>query len=269
MTRGIHLEIKSLPERWVDTRATLQAIAQAVTAIPRAAAAGDPRWSHVAMQPTERGFAAAEVTLADGSTLTSEIDLAQHRVVVAIGETSSVTHLREGVSSRAIGELALALADDNGSTIEVDDDRLGTDAPLPYVAEDAEAFLEAAQHAIVAMERVNQGLSGDIGGPHLWPHGFDIATEWYSERVVTGDSGPANAQIAMGWYPAVESYFYVNPWPFRDEYAAIQLPVGASWHIEGWFGAKLDIPIGGSVTIYDAAALGSAVHEATRETLGT
>ena len=115
---------------------------------------------------------------------------------------------------------------------------------------------------------LNAGLVGHTAGPHLWPHGFDIATEWLSDRIVAADGHEGRAQIAVGWYPGVDSYVYVNPWPFADSFASIDLPGSAAWHLEGWQGAKLDVPRGGALPIEEIVALARRVHEATTPVLG-
>ena len=86
---------------------------------------------------------------------------------------------------------------------------------------------------------INATLEGEITGPHIWPHGFDIATEWFSEKTVDSNGEHTSAQIAVGFYPAGDAYFYMNPWPFEDSWAETDLPGRAIWHTEGWQGAKL------------------------------
>ena len=66
----------------------------------------------------------------------------------------------------------------------MDTDRYSDPSPKAYDPEAGSAFLANAKNVVMAMEFVNQRLDGEIVGPHLWPHGFDIATEWYSEKTV-------------------------------------------------------------------------------------
>jgi hypothetical protein len=122
---------------------------------------------------------------------------------------------------------------------------------------------------IAAVRRVNTALDGEVVGPHLWPHGFDIATEWFSERLVDYNGDVTNAQIGIGWYPTDGSYVYASPWPFREEFVDIPLPAGAVWHRNGWEGAKLDVPDGTAITTDDVIALAATVHTGTRSLLGT
>lgn len=261
------MQIRDLPEQWEETRSSLQKYAQALTAFPRAAVPPDPRWRHVAMIPTPSGFATSPVPLADGSELVSLLDFDDHLVRVHAGTDELIVPLAEGWAPTRLATAIQRLTSQHGSVVAIDRDRVtDTDVP-PYDREAGAAFAASARAAIEAMDRVNTGIRGEIAGPHLWPHGFDIATEWFSPKLVEYEGSDANAQIAMGWYPAKSSYVYVNPWPFSDDFAAKPLPAGAVWHRDGWHGAKLDIPAGGSIRVEDAATLGLAVHSIARESL--
>ncbi|MGI9529972.1 MAG: DUF5996 family protein [Acidimicrobiia bacterium] len=262
------MPLNALPREWMPTRASLQAYAHALTAFPRAAAPYDLRWSHVAMDPTATGFASASTPLSDGAVLDSEVDLIGHVIVVSAGEDRLVFDLSEGPSPRQVGDAIVALIQKHGSAIDVDEDRFSEESTQSYNSAAASAFFDASSVFIAAVRRVNGALEGEIAGPHLWPHGFDIATEWFSPRTVVYEGNPTSAQIAMGWYPTDEAYVYVNPWPFKDGFADVELPAGAVWHRDSWEGAKLDIPEGASISPDDVIAVGAAVHSGTRGSLG-
>ena len=250
--------IAPLPAGWASTRGTLQGYSHALTTFPRHGAPAHPRWNHVAMVPTERGLVTAATPLADGTELVSALDLVGHRIVVHAGDDELEFALGEGRSPTAVAEAIRRLAAGHGSELEIDRDRVPDVDGGDYDPAHGSAFLASAHATVAAMRAMNDGLEGEIAGPHLWPHGFDIATEWYSERVVTHDGSRANAQIAMGWYPSEEAYLYVNPWPFEDSFADRELPSGARWHRSGWEGAKWDISV--EIPIEDAVAFGRRVH---------
>ena len=252
------LLIEPLPDGWMVTRATLQRYAHALTAFPRAAAAPMPRWSHVSMDPTPRGFTAAGVPLGDGTELISELDLVEHRIVVVAGDDRTDIDLREGPSPVSVAGAVRRAASAHGSDIVIDPERASDEDPQSYVTAHAESFHRSARAAVEAMRMLNESIDGETTGPHLWPHGFDIATEWYSERLVDYEGTPENAQIGMGWYPSDTSYLYVKPWPFHDEFADHGLPASAVWHRTGWEGARLDIVE--PVDVSTARDLGGAVH---------
>jgi hypothetical protein len=261
------MPIEPMPNGWIPTRESLQRYAHALTAFPRAAGRPHPRWSHVSMDPTVRGFVAAPVPLADGTQLTSELDLVDHRILVVAGEDRLEVDLRGGPSPASVAAGVGRLASRHGPDLAIDPDRAAAEGAQPYVPHHAEAFLRSAVAAVAAMRSLNETLDGEVTGPHLWPHGFDVATEWYSERLVDYEGTPTNAQIGMGWYPSDTSYLYVKPWPFHDEFADHDLPGGASWHRSGWEGARLDIIE--PVDVSTARSLGMAVHDIAAPSLST
>ena len=265
---GFMMSITVLPTEWEETRATLQRYAHAVTALPRAGAPSHPRWNQVAMQVAPYGLVAAATPLGDGTELVSTINLEDHQIVISAGDTTRIFDLAEGPTPREVGEAVATIAAEHGATIEVDTSRYEDDSTQEYDPSHASAFLDVATSVGDAFDKINAGISGEITGPHLWPHGFDIATEWYSDKMVDYDGTPTSAQIAIGWYPAGDAYFYANPWPFEDSWAEVELPGAASWNTEGWYGALLnvaDVPEdSGSEAV---VALGEAVHATARETL--
>jgi hypothetical protein len=222
------------------------------------------------MDVTPQGLVSEATPLGDGTELVSTIDLKNHQIVISAGDTTRVFDLAEGPTPREVGDAVAAIATEHGSTIEVDASRYEDDSTQEYDPGHASAFLGVATTVADAFEKINAGISGEITGPHLWPHGFDIATEWYSDKTVDYDGTPTAAQIAIGWYPAGDAYFYANPWPFEESWADVDLPGKASWNTEGWYGALLnvaDIPQdSGEETV---VALGEAVHATARETLSS
>jgi len=262
------MSVTTLPDEWEATRATLQRYAHTVTALPRAGAPAHPRWAQVAMDIAPHGLVSAATPLGDGTELVSTIDLEKHQIVVSAGDTRRVFDLTDGPSPREVGEAIAAIATEHGSTFEIDASRYEDDTAQEYDPSHASAFLDVATTVADAFEKINTEIDGEITGPHLWPHGFDIATEWYSEKMVDYDGTPTSAQIAIGWYPTGDAYFYANPWPFEASWADVELPGNASWNTEGWFGALLkvsDIPENsGAETV---VALGEAVHATARAAL--
>ena len=258
--------ITPLAEAWMPTRTTLQAYARALTAFPRAAGTADTRWSHVSMDPVDEGFATAPVVLADGAELSSTLDIANHRIIVSAGSDLLAFDMGEGPSPRSLGDAVVDLAHRHGTTIDVDRARFSDRGKMDYAPGEAASFRESARSVVAAMAEVNADLEGEVTGPHLWPHGFDIATEWYVPRIVEHDGERGNAQIAVGWYPSDSSYLYANPWPFESSWSGATLPHGASWHLDGWQGAELAVPsegLDGSVLV----ELARAVHELAGLTL--
>jgi len=260
------MTMPALPNDWATTRTTLQAYGQALTAIPRAAAKHDNRWGHVSMTIAASGLATVPTLLDDGSELVGTIDLTTHAIIITAGGDTKRIELSSGPSSRSVGQAMVDVAADHGTEVNADTERFGGPEGLPYDAAHGEAFLAVARYVLAAFDEINDSVPGEIAGPHLWPHGFDIATEWYSKKLVPHGGSEAAAQIAVGFYPANESYFYANPWPFEDAWSEQPLVAGSTWHLDGWQGAVLP-PEGVSHT--DIVAFGTAAHTLARDSLSS
>jgi hypothetical protein len=220
------------------------------------------------MKPGPRGLVAAAVPLADGTELVSTIDLVDNAIVVTAGDSRLEIDMTSGPSPKSVGEAIVAVASSHGPSPDVDAERYSDDSAQEYDAGHAAAFLSVASSVVAAFTDINSGLEGEVTGPHLWPHGFDIATEWYSPKLVDYEGTPTNAQIAIGWYPAGDAYLYANPWPFDDSFTEAKLPEVASWNTEGWFGAKISVVDLDAATSHETVvAFGRAVHEAARGAL--
>ncbi len=261
-----------LPREWEPTRLALQRYAQAITALPRVGAPHDDRWTHVSLRPVRANgrvvaFATEAVPLHDGAELVSSLDVASDRITLTAGEEQRILTLSDGPSPRSVGNEIVALADRHGSQFDVDASRYADDSPQSYDTGHATAWFDNTAWVAAAFDEINAGIDGEVTGPHIWPHGFDLATEWFSTRVVEGEDGSPNAQIAIGFYPAGEPYFYANPWPFDPAWASIDLPHGATWNTDGWFGAKLEVSGTGPISRSVIVELGRFVHDLTRPSL--
>lgn len=237
------MSLPPLPSDWEPTRLSLQKYAQAISAAPRAGADPDPRWSHVSLHPVRtpggiEAFTSAPVPLDEGAQLVSTFDVLAGSVVVAAGDDFETFVLADGPSPKSIGAAIEGLLRSHGATIDVDSDRYADDNTQRYTEAHAFAWFENTAWVTSVLDELNAGLDGETSGPHIWPHGFDVATEWFGTRVV--DDEGSNAQIAVGFYPAGDPYFYANPWPFNDAWVNETPPHGAVWNTEGWFGVKLD-----------------------------
>ncbi|MCB1246895.1 MAG: hypothetical protein KDB69_06505 [Acidimicrobiia bacterium] len=262
-----------LPNDWDDTRSSLQAYAQAMTALPRAATEHH-RWSHVALDPVSTdpsgeglGFRTMPVPTQSGAEFASTLDVASHRIIVSAGTDQHVFDLTAGPAAHDVGATIAGIARDVGIDAVVDGDRYADRSVRRYNPDAATAWLGNSTWVCRVLADVTAGLVGETTGPHLWPHGFDIATEWYSATIRDADGG--DAQIAAGFYPAGNPYFYVNPWPFDADWADVVPPHGATWHTEGWYGVELPVDrLDGTDDASVVQDLVRFVHELTRPAFG-
>ena len=125
-------------------------------------------------------------------------------------------------------------------------EKFADDEPRSYDPEAVARFLIALTNADRIFKAHRASLSGEVSPVQLWPHGFDLAFEWYGTRMQSyeeqGTVHESPSQLNLGFYPedTESAYFYSNPWPFEAESLLDRsLPGGAGWHTEGWQGAML------------------------------
>ncbi len=237
--------LATMPENLESTRATLHQYAHAIGVIPRIHAEPHPQWWHVSLNVTERGLETDPMALPGGGTFGLRLDLATHEVVVeANGETRRAIAIGDGLTGTQMGDAVIAAVAELGLTGDYARDKFESDEPRPYDPVAAAAFFEilTAIHDVLAIHRDRLGDS--VGPLQLWPHGFDLAFEWFGTRIEEyeehGELQKLPAQCNFGFYPGGRPYLYANPWPFEgDALLGVKLPSGAEWHSEDWQGSLL------------------------------
>ncbi|MEE8490134.1 MAG: DUF5996 family protein [Acidimicrobiia bacterium] len=238
--------LPALPEDWETTRATLHAYAQAIGVVPRAHAAAHPKWWHVSLTVQPDGLVTEDMALPDGGTFNVRLDLKSHAVVVEAGDgRSTALSMTEGATGTQMGDRVIAAVAELGLEGDYNREKFEDEDPREYDPAAGEAFLQAVNTVNEVFEQHRASLSGDVGPVQLWPHGFDLATEWFGTRVEKyeeeGQVTEYPSQLNLGFFPGSERpYFYSNPWPFEgDKLTSEPLPHGAQWHTEGWEGSIL------------------------------
>lgn len=227
------------------TRATLHAYAHAVGAIPRAHGAAHPKWWHISLKLHPTGLSTDAVPLPDGGALALRMDMNAGAVVIETshGDTSTVP-MDAGLTATELGDALIASVAEYGLTGEYNREKFENDDPRPYDGAHAAAFFAVLTAVDQVFTAHRATLTGEIGPTQLWPHGFDLAFEWFGTRVEEydedGEMTRYPSQLNLGFYPAGRAYFYSNPWPFEgDQLTDHPLPGGAEWHTEGWEGSIL------------------------------
>lgn len=171
------------------------------------------------------------------------MDLNNH--VITLRSSSGLVRsfsMQDGMTATEMGDALTAAAAEAGLKTPVERNRFANDDDRQYEPTAAEAFFDVATNAACVMRR-QKLIVGDPTGPvQVWPHGFDMAFEWFGSKdvdhVENGENVTQKAQVNFGLYPGGEPYFYCNPWPFETEaLVSHALPDGASWHLEDWQGA--------------------------------
>jgi hypothetical protein len=235
----------TMPTDFEPTRATLHAYAHAFGAIPRIHAISHPKWWHISLNVQPNGLVTEAMALPGGGAAQLRMDLNAHHIVL---ETSSGEvrefPMNECVTGTEMGEGLIAAVAEFGLTGDYERARFENDEPREYDPAAARRFFAALTDVHHALSLHRSNLEGDVGPLQVWPHGFDLAFEWFGTRTETyeehGEVIEHPSQINFGFYPGGDAYLYANPWPFDgDVLLATPLPSGAVWHTEGWQGTKL------------------------------
>jgi hypothetical protein len=235
-------------ENFGPTRQTLQLYARAIGVIARAHAAPHPNWWHVSLKVVPNGLQSDNLPTPSGSILAFRMDLLSHQIVAweSSGWHKSLP-MSDGLSGTEMGDRLIQAAGELGLEGEYQRERFESDTPGIYDIDIAGRFFTALVSADRILKKHRARLAGNTGPVQLWPHGFDLATEWLGTRMETysenGETKKMPAQLNFGFYPGEDdasSYFYSNPWPFEaDRLLEKPLPAGAAWHTEGWQGTIL------------------------------
>ncbi len=262
------------------TRKTLHLYAQAIGSVPRAHGIAHPQWWHISLKVRPDGLETDNVPLPGGGSLALGLDLHRHRATLKTsrGDEQSFS-LTEGLTGTEMGDQIIAAVARYGLEGDYARDKFESDEPRVYRPALAECYLTAVVNAERAFQKHRVSLGRRVGPIQVWPHGFDLAFEWFGTRVETheehGQVQEHPSQINLGFYPGndgVAPYFYSNPWPFETEQLVDRpLPAGARWFTDSWQGTILDYQ--DLVGVPDAEdrllAYARAVHNIAAPTLTT
>jgi len=235
----------TLPEDRRPTLDTLHAYAHAAAALPRVHAVPHPKWWHISLKVRPDGLATEAMPLADGGAAYVRMDPRLHEIVFETsGGDRRVFPMNAGLTATEIGDALIAAGKEFGLDGNYDRSKFENDDPRPYDADHAARIFEVFVTADGAIAAHRNRIGGAVGPIQLWPHGFDLAFEWYGTRTEpfteNGVTKELPSQINLGFYPAGDAYFYSNPWPFdTNDLLAAELPKGARWNTEGWEGSML------------------------------
>jgi hypothetical protein len=225
---------------WPATRHLLHGFATALALVPRRYAAPHPRWWHVGLTIGPEGATTVPVPLPGGGVLVLRLDLVRHVGSALLPEGERViADLRYHPVDRFLSELghlvdSLGLPIDSAMPVEF----AGAGPYDEGAAASAGRTLSAVARALEHHAASRPGATGPV---HLWPHNFDLSTEWFPHRGTVADRKARDEpRITLGFDPAAtDQYFYSSPWPFTPTLLDQPLPEGATWHTEGWTGAIL------------------------------
>jgi hypothetical protein len=264
---------------WEPTRETLHLYSKVVGAVPRAHAEFHPKWWHISLKVQPDGLVTDNMPLPGGGIFSLKMDLHQHQVllVTSRGQVREFS-MTQGLSASAFGDQVLAAVAELGLTAEYARDKFENDEPREYDPAAAQKFFTALVNADHAFKNHRSSLTGEVGPVQLWPHGFDLAFEWFGTRMLEyeehGTVEKYPAQLNVGFSPGESQhpapYFYSNPWPFEaDVLLDRPLPSGARWFTDSWQGSMLEYEtlVGDSQAEEKLLAYARAVHDLAAPTL--
>lgn len=233
-------------EGWETTKESLHWYTKAVGVVPRAHAEFHPKWWHISLKVQPDGLVTENMPLPGGGIFYLKLDLNTHvvRLITSKGDVKTFS-MTAGLSSTAFGDQLLGAVSDLGLTAEYARDKFENEDARSYHPADAEKYFLVLVNIDQIFKKHWTSLKGEVGPVQLWPHGFDLAFEWFGSRVVEyeedGEVTGNHSQLNLGFSPGEPShpkpYFYSNPWPFEGAYLLDKpLPKGARWFTDSWQG---------------------------------
>ena len=242
--------LPELSDEFEPTRASLHAYARAIAVLPRTHGITHPKWWHVALKPRPDGLATEPVPLSDGGSLEGKLDVQRHEATLRASDGwERRWDLRSGMTASELGDAVISAAAERGLVGEYERSRYEDEAVRSYDPAAATAHFAAFTTVSGLFARHRARLGDRVGPVQVWPHGFDMAFEWFGTRQIDQGGEASPAQLNLGFYPGFPAYFYSNPWPFDEVLVGASLPHGAVWHTKGWQGTML---------LYDTVRTGDA-----------
>lgn len=232
-------------DNFEPTRQTLHLYSQALGVVPRLHGITHPKWWHISLKLRPDGLTTNNLPLPDGGVLALRLDLYQHQLIVETSDGASQSvSLQDRLTGSQMGEWVITAVAQHGLTGDFARDKFESDEARDYDPAQAERFWRVLTNVARTFEKHRANLEGIVSPVQVWPHGFDIAFDWFGSRVERaeehGEVQEFPAQLNLGFYPGGDPYFYSNPWPFEaDALLDKPLPHGAVWHTEVWQGSKL------------------------------
>lgn len=234
------IDLPALAPEYEETRATIHAYTNAVIAIPRAHGIAHPKWWHVSLEVRPEGLVTDPIPLPDGRIIAFTMDLQHHAIILRSSDGAERRFdPAAGLTGTEMGDAVIAAASEFGLDEPYDHARFESDEPRAYDPVAAATYFDAFTKVTAIFERHRIAIGERVGPVQVWPHGFDLAFEWFGTRTVDRGDEVLPAQINLGFYPGGDPYFYSSPWPFDASLTDVPLPHGAVWNTDGWQGAML------------------------------
>jgi hypothetical protein len=243
---------QSLPslDGWETTKETLHAYSKVVGAIPRAHAEFHPKWWHISLKVQPDGLVTTNMRLPQGGIFFLRMNFHTHVIELVTSDGIRFSwSMAEGLTANQLAEKMLGAVASLGLDGEYVREKFESDKPRVYNSDHAENYFSALVYVDALFKKHRAQLDGERGPVQLWPHGFDLAFEWFGTRMIEyeehGKKSSFPSQLNLGFSPGEPNhpkpYFYSNPFPFEDDkLIGTSLPHGASWFTESWKGSLME-----------------------------
>lgn len=134
------------------------------------------------------------------------MDLVEHVVQLEADDSrTAVASLKANLTGAEFGNQIVRHLNDMGITGEFETHRFQSSAARYYETEHAERFFSVISRTDAIVKKHRHGLTGSVGPVQLWPHGFDLAFEWFGTRRETlledGELREFSSQLNLGFSP--------------------------------------------------------------------
>lgn len=231
----------SLPpyDAWADTCDTLHAHAQVLGKLAAALAPPEPRFQHLALRLTARGWETLPLPAPNRSgAFVVVLDLHSHHVVIehSGGASRRIALMPDRPVGAVTRRLLSAVRELAGHAVEIDPAPQEVNWSVPLDADEQHAtydphavtrYFRAATQAALVLAAARSSHPGHATPVNAWWGSFDLALSLFSD-------GEEERELAVGWWPGDPRHpqpaFYAYTAPAIDAFANARLePPQAHW----------------------------------------
>jgi hypothetical protein len=234
----------SLPPGFEATRSALHAYAKALGTLPQTHIAKHPKWWHISLKVRPAGLMIDNIGLPDGGLLNGWLDLRTHEVVIETsrGERQSFD-MTAGASGSEMADAIIRYVAGHGLGGDYVRKDFENEDPTTYDRDHAHVYWSALTNASRVLEAHRASIDGTVGPLQFWPHGFDLAFEWFGTKEVSYEGALLPSQLNLGFYSTGDPYFYSVPWPLDRSLLEGPSPGEGRWCDDPFSGAILDYAV--------------------------
>lgn len=232
---------------WRPTRDVLWTYARWLGAIRRHLTPPARHWGHASLGLGLRGLTTGPMGLGS-SRIELAIDLVAGEVALSVSGGSDWRSPLGKAGWADILDRVRRAAAAGAASSPLDVSQTAEMTSQGYDPEAGRQYWQALSRIGAVFNHFSGKLRGEVHGPQLWPHHFDLAVLWLTGRLVTGqdpaDEAYADENMNFGFSTGddgiPEAYFYATAYPAVEHFAVDGLPAGARQNTTGWHGVRLD-----------------------------